>query len=61
MLTRLASVGEAVSKSEAELFHAKLERDREIKRASELGVSRRAVASAVGLTPAVIKQILKRS
>ena len=61
MLTRLASAGAEVVKSESALFGAKLERDREIKRASELGVSRREVASAVGLTPAGIQQIVNRS
>lgn len=61
MLKRLASAGAAVSRNESELFQAKLARDQEIKIASELGVSRRVVASAAGLTPAGIQQILKRS
>jgi predicted transcriptional regulator len=61
VLIRLASAGATVEKSESALFDAKVERDREIKRASELGISRREVASAVGLTPAGIQQILHRS
>jgi hypothetical protein len=60
MLARLATAGASVAKSESLLFRAKLDRDREIKQASEIGVSRRDVARAVGLTAAGIQQILRR-
>jgi len=60
MLARLASTGAAVAKSESALFRAKRERDHEIKKASELGLSRREVADAVRLTAAGIQQILHR-
>ena len=60
MLVRLAKAGSEVVTSESAVFGAKLERDREIKKASELGLSRREVAAAVGLTAAGIQQILAR-
>lgn len=60
MIERLEIAGRSVAKGESTLFGAKLERDREIKKASELGLSRREVAAAVGLTPAGIQQILAR-
>jgi hypothetical protein len=61
MLSRLSSAGAAVVKSESALFRAKLQRDREIKIASELGISRREVAGAVGLTAAGIQKIITQS
>ncbi len=61
MVERLASAGTAVAKSESALFRAKIKRDREIRRASELGLSRREVANAVGLTAPGIQQILSRT
>ena len=61
MLSRLSSVGAEVVKSESVLFRAKLHRDREIKIASELGISRREVADAVGLTAAGIQKILSHT
>jgi hypothetical protein len=61
MLSRLSSVGAEVVKSESLLFGAKRERDREIKIASELGISRREVADAVGLTAAGIQKIVSHN
>lgn len=61
MIRRLSIAGQSVAAGESTLFHAKLERDREIKKATEIGLSRREVAEAVGLTAAGIQQILSRT
>jgi hypothetical protein len=58
MLKRLHSAGEEVAKNESSLFRAKLHRDREMQIATELGLSRRDVADAVGLTPGGVQHIV---
>jgi hypothetical protein len=58
MLTRLQRAGKDVAQSESSLFRAKLHRDREVQIATELGLSRRAVADAVGLTPGGVQRII---
>lgn len=58
MLDRLQAAGEEVALGESKLSRAKRTRDDEVRRASELGLSRRDVAKAVGLTAGGVQRIL---
>lgn len=58
MLDRLRAAGNEVALGESKLFRAKRIRDAEVRRASALGISRRDVAKAVGLTAGGVQRIL---
>lgn len=59
VIDRLRSIGSAYATAEAELNKSRLQRDRAILEASEMGFSRREVADAAGVTVGRVQQIVK--
>lgn len=59
VLDRLRSIGKEYAAAEAELDNSRLQRDRAILEASEMGFSRREVADAAGVTVGRVQQIVQ--